>query len=81
MYRGFLGLPDGWPRADAILPYAQPLAQSLGAEIVFLRFKHENLIDMKYPKRETAGMRVSFLIQNGPITNSVLAIAGSVQVE
>ena len=106
MYKRILVPLDGSDLAEAVLPYAQSLAQCLGSEIVLLRVTvnpvvefsfadpaiaastireierdAKNYIESKCSELEAAGMRVSFLIREGPVADTILAVAEAMQVE
>lgn len=106
MYERILVPLDGSPLAEAVLPHAQTLAQSLGAEIVLLRVtvnpvvefsfsdpsiaasaireierESKYYIENKCSELEAAGMRVSFLIREGPVADTILAVAEAMQAD
>lgn len=106
MYKRILVPLDGSPLSEAVLPHAQALAKSEGAEIILLRvpvnpvvefsfsdpaiaetvieeieYETKKYIEALSAKLETAGLRVSFLIREGPVAETILAVAEAMQVD
>lgn len=106
MYHKILVPLDGSPTAEAVLPHAQALAQSEGAELVLVRvavnpanefaFSDPVLATTLVQQMEddtkqyiadvekrvaSGGTKVSTLIREGPIAETILAVATEVNAD
>ncbi len=106
MYKKILVPLDGSPLAETILPHAQALAKSEGAEIVLLRVAADPAAEFAFSdpalaanfvqqmESETSqymsdvqaraasnGARVSTIVREGPIAETILAVADEIQAD